>query len=56
MSKSLKNRILLITAIIAAAAFFAFPLEKKINLGLDLKGGMHLILKVETEKIGRAHV
>lgn len=51
MSKSLRNRILLITAIIAAAAFFAFPLEKKINLGLDLKGGMHLILKVETEKI-----
>src|SRR3989338_10186461 len=51
MSKSLRNRILLILAIIAAAAYFAFPLEKKINLGLDLKGGMHLILKVETEKI-----
>ncbi len=51
MTKSLRNRILLISAIIAAAAFFAFPLEKKINLGLDLKGGMHLILKVETAKV-----
>lgn len=51
MSKSLRNRILLILAIIAAAAYFTFPLEKKINLGLDLKGGMHLILKVETEKL-----
>ncbi|NIQ90703.1 MAG: protein translocase subunit SecD, partial [Deltaproteobacteria bacterium] len=26
-----------------------FP-DKKINLGLDLQGGMHLVLEVETDK------
>ncbi|MBE9547316.1 MAG: protein translocase subunit SecD [Proteobacteria bacterium] len=29
---------------------FPFLSEKKINLGLDLQGGMHLVLEVETEK------
>ncbi len=28
-----------------------FPLKEKINLGLDLQGGMHLILKVDTTKV-----
>ena len=47
MPKSLRNRLLLIAAIFAAACYFAFPLEKRINLGLDLKGGMHLVLKID---------
>ncbi|HOW36272.1 MAG TPA: protein translocase subunit SecD [Candidatus Omnitrophota bacterium] len=51
MSKSLRGRILLILGVIAASLYFAFPLEKRINLGLDLKGGMHIVLKVETEKL-----
>ncbi|MCR4336501.1 MAG: protein translocase subunit SecD [Candidatus Omnitrophica bacterium] len=51
MSKSLRNRVLLILAVIAGALYCTFPLDKRINLGLDLKGGMHLILKVETEKL-----
>ena len=51
MNKNLRTRILLILGIIAASVYFTFPLEKHINLGLDLKGGMHLVLKVETEKI-----
>jgi len=34
-----------------------FPLDKKINLGLDLKGGMHLLLKVDTSGLsGEAKV
>lgn len=32
-------------------AYYAFPLEKRINLGLDLKGGMHLLLRVDTERL-----
>ena len=28
----------------------AYPLEEKISLGLDLQGGMHLVLEVQTEK------
>ncbi|MBI5150494.1 MAG: protein translocase subunit SecD [Candidatus Omnitrophica bacterium] len=51
MNKSLRNRILIILGVIAAAVYFAFPLQKRINLGLDLKGGMHLVLKVDTEKL-----
>ena len=51
MGKNLRNRILIILAVIAASIYFTFPLEKNINLGLDLKGGMHLVLQVETEKL-----
>lgn len=51
MDKSLRNRFLVILGITAAAIYFAFPIEKHINLGLDLKGGMHLVLKVENEKL-----
>ncbi len=51
MNKNLRNRILIILAVIGAACYFTFPLERHINLGLDLKGGMHLVLKVDTEKL-----
>ena len=51
MTVNLRNRIILIVAIVIAALFFTFPLEKNINLGLDLKGGMHLVLKVDVEKL-----
>ena len=45
---------LLILAILVIAAVLAFPLDKKINLGLDLQGGMHLVLQVHTEDALRA--
>ncbi|NCB14070.1 MAG: protein translocase subunit SecD, partial [Erysipelotrichia bacterium] len=51
MDKSLRNRIWIITGILIAALLCAFPIEKRINLGLDLKGGMHLILKVDNESL-----
>jgi len=51
MNRNLKGRILLIIGVLTASLLFAFPLEERINLGLDLKGGMHIILKVETEKL-----
>ncbi|MFA7652873.1 MAG: protein translocase subunit SecD, partial [Candidatus Omnitrophota bacterium] len=40
-----------ILAILGLCVYFTFPLDKRINLGLDLKGGMHLLLKVDTSKI-----
>ncbi|MFH1678872.1 MAG: protein translocase subunit SecD [Candidatus Omnitrophota bacterium] len=48
-----KNRykILLILCLVGLMAFYAFPLDKRINLGLDLKGGMHLLLRVDTSKL-----
>ncbi|MFA5260862.1 MAG: protein translocase subunit SecD, partial [Candidatus Omnitrophota bacterium] len=51
MSKNLKIRLLVVVSVIAACLYFALPLNKKINLGLDLKGGMHLVMKVDTEKL-----
>ncbi len=49
MNRSLMWKGLLIAAVAAAAAFSAWPLDETINLGLDLRGGVHLVLKVETE-------
>jgi SecD/SecF fusion protein len=51
MNKELRNRLLTIFAVILGAVFCTFPFQKRINLGLDLKGGMHLILRVDTEKL-----
>jgi SecD/SecF fusion protein len=51
MSKKLQWRIFVTLAVLAASIYFALPLEKRINLGLDLKGGMHLVLRVELDKI-----
>ena len=51
MTKSLRMRVFIILGVLVTSIYCAFPLEKNINLGLDLKGGMHLILKVETEKL-----
>ncbi|MCK5082672.1 MAG: protein translocase subunit SecD [Candidatus Omnitrophica bacterium] len=51
MSKSIRNRLFVVFGVILAALFFTFPVEKHINLGLDLEGGMHLILEVDTEEL-----
>ncbi len=51
MRNKLIWKILLIAAVLTICAIFTFPLNKRINLGLDLKGGMHLLLKVDTSKL-----
>lgn len=38
-------------AMTLAALWAIFPLEKKLNLGLDLQGGMHLVLEVDTARL-----
>ncbi len=48
MQRKLIYKILLILGIVGLCAFYTFPLSKRINLGLDLQGGMHLLLKVDT--------
>jgi preprotein translocase subunit SecD len=64
MIRSLKLRAVIILAVIVWALVYIAPTmfnttpgwwpdflpNKKINLGLDLKGGMHLILEVETDE------
>lgn len=48
MKKNLQWRILLVLAVIGLSIYLAFP-PSKIPLGLDLSGGMHLVLQVVTD-------
>ena len=51
MERKLVYKIFIILAVVGICAYYSFPLEKRINLGLDLKGGMHLLLKVDTSSL-----
>ncbi|MBI3815379.1 MAG: protein translocase subunit SecD [Nitrospinae bacterium] len=50
MKKDFYWKIALITIVTGVSIWLAHPLKEKIHLGLDLQGGMHLILDVEAEK------
>jgi len=51
MGKNLRWAILATVVLVGLAIWQAYPLEEKIALGLDLQGGMHLVLRVDTEKL-----
>ncbi len=44
---------ILILVLIILSFILSFPLKEKINLGLDLKGGMHLIYRIDTSLLSR---
>jgi len=48
--RDLRWKFAVIVIILGVSGWFAFPLDQRINLGLDLQGGMHLVLEVEAEK------
>ena len=50
MQKNLKWKLLMIALIMGACVWSFVPPQKKINLGLDLKGGIHLVLRVVTDE------
>ena len=50
MYKDLKWKIPLIIGVLLGAIWLSYPLKEKIALGLDLQGGMHLVLEVKVEK------
>jgi preprotein translocase subunit SecD len=50
MRKDFYWKIGLIVIVTLVSVLFAYPLKEKIRLGLDLQGGMHLVLDVEAEK------
>jgi len=54
MKHGLLWRGLLIAAVLAVALFSAYPLNEKLNYGLDLQGGIHLVLQVEVEDAVRS--
>src|SRR5687767_15316429 len=54
MLKNVRWRLALTVLVIALAVWAFYPPEQKISLGLDLKGGVHLVLRVQTDDALRA--
>jgi len=55
MGKNYKWKVMLVFAVVAFSIWKAYPPQQKINLGLDLQGGMQLLLQIETEKVPAEH-
>jgi preprotein translocase subunit SecD len=49
MKKKFRWKIVLVLAVVVLSAFLAYPPGTKIKRGLDLEGGMHLVLQVVTD-------
>jgi preprotein translocase subunit SecD len=54
MNRSLLWRGILILVVVGILAWSAYPLDEKLKLGLDLRGGMHLVLQVKADDALRA--
>ena len=50
MGRDLLLKIGLIVAVVVASVVLAVPPREKIHLGLDLQGGLHLVLEVQVDK------
>ncbi|MDR2884842.1 MAG: protein translocase subunit SecD [Deferribacteraceae bacterium] len=53
---NLKMRWAIIILVVGGALWFMLPLDQKVRLGLDLQGGMHVVLGVDTEKAVEARL
>jgi preprotein translocase subunit SecD len=49
MNPNLRWKLILILAVVGLSIFSFYPPGEKVNLGLDLKGGVHLVLRVQTD-------
>jgi preprotein translocase subunit SecD len=49
MNKNLRWKLILIVSVIGLAVWAFYPPQQKVNLGLDLKGGVHLVMRVRTD-------
>ncbi|MBN1522001.1 MAG: protein translocase subunit SecD [Candidatus Aureabacteria bacterium] len=56
MDKTLKFKWTLIVVIIGVCIWLFWPPQEKLNFGLDLKGGTHMILEVDTTGIDQKDV
>ncbi len=50
MPRYLWPRIALVAVVIAVSIWYVYPPRQRINLGLDLQGGIHLVLGVQVDK------
>ncbi|MFA7578140.1 MAG: hypothetical protein WC002_08770, partial [Candidatus Muiribacteriota bacterium] len=51
MNQKLKINLAIILIIVAWAVYTLYPVNEKINLGLDLKGGMDLVYEIDMHKL-----
>ncbi len=49
MNSNLTWKVITIAAVIGLSVLAFYPPEKKVRLGLDLKGGVHLVMRVQTD-------
>ncbi len=56
MRRNLWLRIGIVVAVVALSLWYLYPPRKTINLGLDLQGGIHLVLGVDVDKALEAQV
>ena len=67
MAQNLKVKVLAIVAVTLACIYGIIGIptsvdsikenfQKNIHLGLDLKGGSQLVMQIQVQEIGRAHV
>ncbi len=49
MAKNLRWKVLLIVSVVALSIWAFYPPDRKVKLGLDLKGGVQLVMRVETD-------
>ena len=49
MNKNLRWKLIAILAVIVIRAWAIYPPSREVRLGLDLKGGVHLVLQVQTD-------
>jgi preprotein translocase subunit SecD len=50
LPRNLRTRAAVVLVVFLGSLWFLYPPKKSINLGLDLQGGIHLVLGVETDK------
>jgi preprotein translocase subunit SecD len=50
VNKNLRWKLIVIAAVVALSVWAFYPPGEKVNLGLDLKGGVHLVMRVEADQ------
>ena len=56
MDRKILWRIVLIVVVVGLAAWSLYPPKETINLGLDLRGGIHLVLQVQSDDAVKAEL
>src|SRR4029434_5280982 len=49
VNKNLRWKFVVILGVIALSVWSFYPPSRKVNLGLDLRGGVHMVMRVQTD-------